>query len=399
MDNKKEKTTEKTDFQGPVSLDAIFAATKGTKAPETKVDDKTTVESEEAKKAAEAKAAAEAKSTEEIKAEEEAKEKEAAEAAAKAEEAKQTVTPGEETEAFKKAKQLIELGFIEDFAIQTSEEDENGTLISEFVGMTDENLEEIIKIHKQDKANEISSKYLPKGDLKEHQLKVFEILSNGGDLSQIAETPEKALERPFEGFDMEDQQRQIDVRYTDLVHGKGLDHDSAITIIDKEVKSGKIKESSQAIFTAYREAHTKYIDGILEEQKKEKEFKDLNFKENKKALTAKLKESGLKESVYKKVATEYARKNENGEHALIDKLKEALNNPEENHELILHLTDKKLFNEVFKIKASHETQKVIRRLASGAEAKGNKQASKGKQTDVTAPWLKAAQIHNESIKQ
>ena len=84
---------------------------------------------------------------------------------------------------------------------------------------------------------------------------------------------------------------------------------------------------------------------MLEKQKKEKEFKDLNFKENKKSLTAKLKEAGLKESVYKKVASQYGKKNDNGDYALIDKVREALDNPDDNHELILHLADKKLFNE------------------------------------------------------
>jgi hypothetical protein len=35
--------------------------------------------------------------------------------------------------------------------------------------------------------------------------------------------------------------------------------------------------------------------------------------------------------------------------------------------LILHLTDKNLFNEVYKIKASHETQKTIYKLAIKAK--------------------------------
>jgi len=383
MDIKKPKETE---FQGPISLQAILAAKSAGNNPV----DKLKVEDHKIK-------------VPEIVEEEEEEEEIVAPEALKPEArivpevGTEKPVATEETEAYKAAKRLIKLGILEDFSIQTSDEDEDGTPISEFINMTEENLEEIVKMHNQEKQKENSEKFLPKGDLKEHQLKIFEILSNGGDLSQIADTPDKAMERPFEGFDMDVQERQIDVRYTDLVHSKGLDHESAITIIEKEVRSGKIKESSKEIFENYRDAHTSYIDEILEKQKKDREFKDLNFKENKKLLTAKLKESGLKESVYKKVATEYEKKDENGEFALINKLREALNKPEENHELILHLADSALFNETFKIKASQETVKTIRRLATGAASKGNKQTLKTQNTQEAPSWLRNAQKHNENI--
>lgn len=383
--HKKDDKTEKTDFQGAVSLDAIFAATKGVSVKEDKNKVIPSIIEEEIKV--------------EIKGEAPIKEiDKPADIISKPVPPTPPLVNTEETESYKTAKQLISLGLLSDFSIQTSDEDESGTAISDFKGMSEDNLAEILKIDKQEKANEISSKYLPKGDLKEHQLKVFEILSNGGDLSQIAETPEKALERPFEGFDMDDQKRQVDVRYTDLVHGKGLDHESAITVIEKEVKSGKIRGTAQTIFEQYRNAHTEYVDGILETQKKEKEFKDLNFKENKKTLTAKLKEAGLKESVYKKVVSEYSKKNSDGGYVLVDKLKDILSNPEENHEIIFHLTDKKLFNETFKIKASNEAQKTIIRLASGSGKEGNRKSMSGSSTGAdTAPWLRAAQRHNDNI--
>lgn len=378
-----EKNKKETDFQGAVSLDAIFAATKG-KTVETGLEDKATIQKPTVKESPKEEVTKPIAEVEETITDRPI-----------VEEQKTSV----ETEAFKTAKRLISLGVLKDFTIQVSDEDEDGTLISEFTDMSDENLEEIVSIHNQENQKEISEKFLPKGDLKEHQLKVFEILSNGGDLSQIAETPDKALERPFEGFDMDDQKKQIDVRYTDLVHGKGLDHDSAITIIEKEVKSGKIEEASKKIFDSYREAHANYIDDILEKQKKEKEFKDLNFKENKKLLTSKLKESGYGEAVYKKVATEYSKKNENGDFALVDTLREALNNPEENYDLILHLTDRNLFNQVHKIKASNETQRTIYKLARGTEAKGNKKIQKTEQDNNDTPWGKYAKAYNQSVKQ
>lgn len=379
---------KETDFQGAVSLDAIFAAKQGKPIDTGIKEEPKPVEKPESKQ-------------------EEPKEKEEKVVDNKevvAEQPKPNTIPEDkkeepvETEAYKTAKRLIKLGVLKDFAIQISDEDEEGTLISEFSNMTEENLEEIVKIHEQETKKEISEKYLPKGDLKEHQLKVFEILSNGGDLSQIAETPDKALERPFEGFDMDDQKKQAEVLYVDLVSGKNYEHDDAILRINREIKNGTIAKTSQNIFDAYRDAHTKYIDDILEKQRKEKEFKDLNFKENKKLLTSKLKEAGLKESVYKKVASEYSNKNENGDFALIDKLRDALNKPEENYELILHLADKNLFNETYKIKTSAETQKTIVKLASGAAMKGNRKSQKTQDTKQDSPWIKYAEVYNESIK-
>ena len=392
--NKKTENTTETNFQGPVSLDAIFAATSTTSKPiETKKIEKTIIDTIEEATVIEEKKKIEEKvetplpiETPNIVAEETI-----------AEIIPSVTTEGIETEAFKTAKKLIELGVLEDFTIQVSDEDE-GTAISAFKDMTDDNLEEIMKIHKQEKENNISSNYIAKEGLKEHQLKVIEILQNGGDLSQIAESNEKAFERPFEGFDLEEQQRQVDVFYTDLTSGKSLDHDSAIVLINKEIKNGTLKETATKIFDLYRGAHSKYIDEKLEEQKKNKEFKDLNFKENKKALTAKLKEAGFKESVCKKVTLEYSKKNENGEYVLVDKLKEILSNPEENYELILHLTDKKLFNDTFKIKASQEAQKTIVRLASGVSAKGNRKSTRTQPQEVQAPWLKMAEIHNSNLK-
>jgi riboflavin synthase len=378
--------TPKTAFQGAISLDAIFAATSKKNSPEIKKDIKLEKPAE-AKKLEEEEEGAEIpaplKIPEPVKA---------------AEEVKSEAVTGE-TDSFKTAQRLIQLGLLDDFTIQTADEDEDGTLVSQFTSMTSENLEEIINIHKQGKTDEISSKYITKEGLKEHQLKVIEILKNGGDLSKIAGTEEEAFKRPFEGFDMEEQERQIDVLYTDLTVSKKLSHDRAINLIKISISSGTIALEAQEVFDSYRRSHSEYVDKMLEDQKKDKEFIDLTFKENKKALTEKLKNAGLKETVYKKVTSEYSKKNENGEYALVDKLKAILDNPEDNHELILHLVDKNLFNETFKIKSAQEAQKTIVRLASGAQSKGNRQSSKTEDQTPNTPWMRNAQIYNEGITQ
>jgi hypothetical protein len=378
---------KKTEFKGAVSLEAILAAKSAESKDKPRIEDtiKQPIKKEEEKV------------NPPVVPESEEEEIETSKVPEVTAPEKPVITS--ESTAHKTAKRLIELGILEDFSIQTSEEDEEGTPISEFINMTEEDLEEIVKMHNQEKQEEQKKNFLPKGNLKEHHLKVIEILENGGDLSQIAETPEKAMERPFEGFDMDVQERQIDVVYTDLVHSKKLSPDKAIALIKLSVEKGNIQEEAQDIFDMYRGAHEKYIDEILNNQKKDREFKELNSKENKKSLTEKLKSAGLKESVYKKVATEYSRRNESGEYTLVDKLREALSNPEENHELILHLADKDMFNELFKIKSSQEEVKKIYKLARQTQSQGNRKVNKTVNEDNTAPWLKYAQAHNDKLNQ
>jgi hypothetical protein len=381
--------TPKTEFQGAISLDAIFAATSKKNSPEVtkdiKLDKPAKTEDEEEE--------------EDVVIPNPVKPTPAKAPEAVAEDPKPAAVATGETESFKTAKRLIQLGLLDDFTVQTSDEDEDGTPISQFTSMTSDNLEEIIKLHKQEKSNEISSKYITKEGLKEHQLKVIEILKNGGDLSKIAETEDDAFKRPFEGFDMENQERQIDVLYKDLTVNKKLSHEKAINLIKISISTGTIALEAQEIFESYRSSHAAYVDKMLEEQKKEKEFTDLNFKENKKSLIEKFKNAGLKESVYKKVAAEYSKKNESGEYALVEKLRGILDNPEDNHELILHLVDKNIFNETFQIKSAQEAQKTIVRLASGAQSKGNRQSSKTEEQTTSTPWMRNAQIYNESINQ
>lgn len=302
------------------------------------------------------------------------------------------------SESYKVALRMLELGLIKDHEYQVEEGVEEGTSVSKFLNMTADNLKEIVDSQKADSQEDISSKYISKEGLKEHELKVIEILKNGGDLSQIAKTEEEAFQRPFEGFTMDSEDEQAEVRYAFLVQVKNLDPESAETLIDKEIRNGTISKTGQHAFDAYRKSHADYVDAILEKQVKAKEHRDFNFKENKKALTSKYKEAGLKESAYKKVVADYSKRDEKGEYNLITKLREVLDNPEENHEVILHLADKTLFDTLFKIKASNESSKAVVRLKTAAGATGNKQGIRGVSADNDAPWLKFAEKHNSNIK-
>ena len=267
MDKKKQPNT---DFKGAVSLDTILAATSKPSVDGVAITIQEDLSKDKPKAEEEAKPATPIKEeVEEIK-----------EVEATVEEAKVQHVP---SSAYDTALRLISLGILKDFEISVGEEDE-GTLISEFKNMTEDNLKEILEFQDQDKKDDISSNYISKEGLEEHELKVIEILKNGGDLSKIAETEEQAFSRPFEGFDMEDEKRQIDVLYTDFVHEKGIKKDTAIKIIQELRKEGKLEKEAKEVFDAYRKTASEYIDSILEQQKKDKNFKETNFKENKKTL-------------------------------------------------------------------------------------------------------------------
>lgn len=366
----------KEDFKEVTGLDAIYAAvnevnSKDKKEEVSKKEDPIPEEEEEE---------APAEITKDVKVDPKVEE-----------EIQKTVS----TEAHKIALRLISIGHLEDFEISV-EEGEEPILISDFTQMTDEQLDEILKIQKQEKDNEIKEKYISKEGLKEHQLKVIEILKNGGDLSEIADSKEDAMKRPFEGFDMEDERRQVDVLYYDYTNknGKGFSHERAVSFINTLAKEGNLASEANAVFEAYREKHKQIIDQKLEEQKNKKLSKEAAIKENKKAFAEKLKSAGLKDSLYKKVSSEFQKRDENGEYELVNTLRNMLENPQEYHEQILHLTDKKAFNEVFKIKAAEETTRKVVSLAGGLKSKGNRTVSTKAIKTSNMPWEEAAESYN-----
>lgn len=288
-----------------------------------------------------------------------------------------------ESDHYKTIKKLIDKGVIDDFPIQLSEDEDDVLNISEFTDMSEEQFNEIIDLHKTEKQNEIKEKYLSKEGLKEHQIKVFEILKNGGDFSEISDTPREAVQMPFEDFDPNVKQHSINVLFYKFMNQQGLSEEDARDLIKKRDQQGTLTDEAQKSVTGYHSAFNEYLDQKLADKQKEKLEKQSREQDNKKALTKALKEAGLKESVYKKVADTYVKKNSDGESSLISKLREILEEPEKYHSLIAHLADPKAYEEINKTQMSNTTAKSIQRLVTGSGKKGNRQMVKNQEPAKT----------------
>jgi hypothetical protein len=354
----------------------ILARLTGTeeKAPESKGPEEKLTEEEEEE--AKSKAA---------DLEEEEEEDEAAAVSKKNEEKKASTNeaPKSETDHYKTIKKLIDKGVIDDFPIQLSEDEDDVLNISEFTDMSEEQFNEIIDLHKTEKQNEIKEKYLSKEGLKDHQIKVFEILKNGGDFSEISDTPREAVQMPFEDFDPSVKQHSINVLFYKFMNQQGLSEEDARDLIKKRDQQGTLTDEAQKSVTGYHSAFNEYLDEKLADKQKEKLEKQSREQDNKKALTKALKEAGLKESVYKKVADTYVKKNSDGESSLISKLREILEEPDKYHSLIAHLADPKAYEEINKTQMSNTTAKSIQRLVTGSGKKGNRQTVKSQEAPKT----------------
>ena len=303
-----------------------------------------------------------------------------------------------ETDSYKTIKRLIDAGIIEDFPIQLSDDEEDVTNISDFTSMDDEQFNEIIELHKEGKIKDLQDNYLPKDGLKPHQIKVIEILKNGGDFTDIGENAKDAVTMPFEDYDSNNKQQAVNVLFEKYMRQQGLTEEDATDIIRKRDKAGTLYEEAQKTVDQYQSAFNKYLDDKLEVKKKDKLSKESLDNDNKKALKKALKDSGLKESVYNKVAEEYGRKDSSGEPALIAKLKEILSDPEKNHSVITHLIDPKTFEDIYKIKNSNSYVKSIQRLATGAGKQGNRQTVKSQVTQ-DIKYESFADMFNAQVKE
>ena len=303
-----------------------------------------------------------------------------------------------ETDSYKTIKRLIDAGIIEDFPIQLSDDEADVTNISDFTSMDDEQFNEIIELHKEGKIKDLQDNYLPKDGLKPHQIKVIEILKNGGDFTDIGENAKDAVTMPFEGYDSNNKQQAVNVLFEKYMKQQGLTQEDATDIIKKRDKAGTLYEEAQKTVDQYQGAFNTYLDDKLEAKKKDKLSKDSLEADNKKAFMKALKDSGLKESAYKKVADEYGRKDSSGESALIAKLKEILSDPEKNHSVITHLIDPKSFEDIYKIKNSNSVAKTIQRLATGAGKQGNRQTVKPQVTQEIK-YDSFAEMFNQQVKE
>ena len=227
--------------------------------------------------------------------EEEASEEETTEEEDKSEEEEETTTVEEEeevvetgTSVFERTKSLIELGLIEDVRISTSEEDNEGTLLSEFKDISPEQLSKIVELQKDKRDKNIEDNYISKDNLSEDQLRIINIVKEGGDLKQIFNS-EQQLKRPFEGLDLEDEKIQKQVILHHFINNQNLSQKEALTLLAQKEKDFEVDSFSKQIVEAYNKSYDKYLTDKEEELKQDNLKKKQELQERKKSLTKTLK--------------------------------------------------------------------------------------------------------------
>lgn len=270
--------------------------------------------------------------------------------------------------SFEKAKTLIELGLLEDAKIAIGEDDE-GVKLSEFKDLTEDQLQAVLKDYKDSKDKELQENYIPKEGLDEDNLKIIEVLKNGGSIKDLFETPEEAI-RPFQGLDLDEPRNQGQVLFDHYTKYQGLDPDDALALVKKKLDKGDLEEAAKGLHKAYNEAYDKNLEAKKQQFLLKKEEEKQRLKDIRTSLSSKLKEANYKEPISKKIIESVTKPNTQGILPVQEAFNKLLKNPEENYEKLLHILDDKAFNDIYKIKSQKkEGLKIIKILD---EAKNDK---------------------------
>lgn len=293
------------------------------------------------------------------------------------EESKEQAVPTERGAS--RVQDLIELGLLEDTRISTSEDDEEGTLLSEHEGLTQEQIRTIIQLQAEKREQAISEKYIPKENLSDHHLKLIEIMRNGGDLATAFENPNQALKRPFEGKDLDnvDIQRQIAMTY--YTTQKGHNPKEAQVLIAQKERDFELDTFSKDVVTAYNQAYDNYLDKVNQDAAQAKENEKKVLVDRRKKLTDTFKKGGMKDKAFNPVIEGVTKVLPDGRLPIHKVIEEILEKPEENYEVLLHLMNKQVYDEMFKMKTkSASTEEVLRLFDALPKDKANQNSNKQK---------------------
>lgn len=259
-------------------------------------------------------------------------------------------------------KDLIELGIIEDVRVATSEDDEEGTLLSERDDLTQDQIRSIIKMQKEKKGEELSKDYIKRDNLSDHHLEIIEIMRNGGDLSQIFQNPNQALKRPFEGKDLSDVNVQREVAMTYFTTQKNHTPKEAQALIAQKEKDFELDTFATEVVGAYNNAFDGYLSKVKEDKIRERQEEVKMLADRKKELTKAFKEKGLRENVFSSVVSAVTQPGKDGTLPVHKALEDILSNPKENYEVLLHMLNKDAYKELYKLNTKKDSTEEVLRL-------------------------------------
>lgn len=284
------------------------------------------------------------------------------------------------SDIFSRAKNLIELGILEDIRVATNEEDEKGTPLSEFKDISEEQLVKIIGLQQDKKKKDIDDNYIAKKNFNEDQLKIISIIENGGDLKEIFKS-EKEISKPFEGLDTEDETIQKKIILHHYINNLKHTQKEAVALLRQKEEDFEVDSFSKQIVESYTKSYDDYLESKNKELISSKESQKVLLSDKRKSLSKTLKDSKFKDSVIRKIVDGVTKPTSNSGNSfqVHEALNEILKKPEENYEILLHLLDKDAYNELYRIKQRSKQAEAIVRLVDALPTDKAKKLRKDKE--------------------
>lgn len=205
-----------------------------------------------------------------------------------------------QTDYSKRLKGLLEDGIIDNFAINYNVDGKDQEVFLEDIeDLTEEGYKQILEGVKSAKKNEIDSKYIEKGNLDEHFLKVIETRKAGGDITEIIRENVTAIDQLTQLKDnIDNEQVQINIVAHSLQQ-QGIKDSVIKGQIRALVDDGSLEVEANLILDSHLEEHQNAIEQKrqVELQRVEREKED--NKNLRKSLVNEYKEMGLPEKAYK----------------------------------------------------------------------------------------------------
>lgn len=202
----------------------------------------------------------------------------------------------------KKIENLIDTGFVENFAITFNGEE---VYLSDIDIKDEEVFKNLLSQIKEEKDKKLKENYISKEGLDETTQKLIEIKKAGGDITEIVKENVKAIgllksykEVLEVGDSVERENLSISIVAQEL-RNKGLEDEIIEAQVQVYINKGELEDRANNILNNHLSLHSQEIENKrlseIDRQNKEKE----DFKNFKKSLNTKYKELGIPESTLK----------------------------------------------------------------------------------------------------
>lgn len=293
----------------------------------------------------------------------------------------------EPSEVLSRANSLIELGIIDDVRIATSEDDKEGTLLSEFTDLNENQLKQIIEKQQEKKDQQIQENFISKEGVSEDNLRIINILKEGGDINEIFSSPQQ-MQRPFQDLDIDDEKVQKQIILHHFIHNAGHSQKEALVLLKQKEEDFELDTYSKKIVDGYNKKYDEFLDQKEAQVKQQATERKQKISETRKSLSKVLKDSKIKDSISRKIIDGVTKPTSNNRFQIHEVLDKILESPEENHEILLHLLDPKSFQELYKIKQKSKEVNTVFKLIDSLPKDKAKKIEKNKKDDTLTDFEK-----------